>query len=271
MLPYRLSAQNCSKDKTMTTRTRTAIPQPPKLLLEATLKRRPYFRRALLALLGLVATLLVLYAVNEAETIGTLPAGLWLPGVGIALVLAVLFLLGLLINLWRWLRGSDEKLRLYDQGFVWTHANETRKYGWSALHTYRETRRTLYLTMRDGRVIKIGDRHGDVQNWAFLLRKRAARVTGTQIARAIREERPVRLHRRLTVWPGGVEIDKQEIPWSELDVRLNGNRLTVYRMAKSGKFSLVKHFNAQTVDNVGGFLELAHSTIKNHQRQRFGV
>lgn len=251
--------------------TRTAVSQPPKLLLEATLKRRPYFRRLLLTLLGLIAALLGLYAVNEADNIGTLPVGLWLPGVVIALLLTVLFLLRLLINLWRWLRGTDEKLRLYDQGFVWTRGKETRKYGWSALHTYRETARALYLTMRDGKVIKIGERHGDVANWAFLLRKRAARVTGTQIARAIREERPVRLHPRLTVWPGGVEINKQEIPWSELDVRLKGHRLAIYRMAKSGKFRLVKQFNAQTVDNVGGFLELAHSTIKNHQRQRFGV
>jgi hypothetical protein len=250
---------------------RSAVSQPPKLLLEATLKRRPFFRRALLALLGLVAALLALYAVNEADNIGTLPAGLWLPGVAITGVLAVLFLLGLLINLWRWLRGADEKLRLYDQGFVWTRGKDTRKYGWSALHTYRETSRALYLTMRDGRVIKIGERHGDVANWAYLLRKRAARVTGSLIARAIREERPVRLHPKLTVWPGGVEVNKIEIPWSELDVRLKGNRLTVYRMAKSGKFGVVKQFKATSVDNVGGFLELAHSTIKNHQRERFGV
>ncbi|MEZ4672330.1 MAG: YcxB family protein [Anaerolineae bacterium] len=250
---------------------RSAVSQPPKLLLEATLRRRPFFRKALLAALGLAVALVALYAVNEANTIGTLPEGFWLPGIIIAIITVLLFAISLLTNLWRWLRGADEVLRFYDQGFVWTHGNDTRKYGWSALQAYRETKRMLYLTMKDGKIIKIGDRHGDVQNWAFLIRKRAARVTGTLIARAIREEQPFRLHKQLTVWPGGVEVNKQEIPWSELDVRLKDSRLTVYRRAESGKFRTVKQFNAQTVENVGGFLELAHSTIKNHQRERFGV
>ena len=125
--------------------------------------------------------------------------------------------------------------------------------------------------MQDGRVLNIDRRYGDLSPWAAYIRQYAARVTGVYIARAIREERPVVLHPKLTIWPGGVEVDKKEIPWSKVDVRLMGKQLVVFQRAESGNFQKVKAYNMHTVDNVGGFLEVAHSTMKNHQRDRFGV
>jgi hypothetical protein len=248
-----------------------ATPQPPKLLMETTLSRKPFFRRTWLSILGFIAALLGIWAINEASNVGTLPEGLWLPLIIVISILGILFFLRALINFIRWLRGKNETLKLYNQGLVRTVGKDTLKYGWGSLHTYREGSRALRLTMQDGRVLKIDSRYGNLADWAKYIRQYAARVTGVYIARAIREERPVRLHPDLTVWPGGVEVAKKEIPWSDVDVRLMGKKLVVFQRAKSGNFQKVKAYNMHSVDNVGGFLEVAHSTMKNHQRERFGV
>jgi hypothetical protein len=89
------------------------------------------------------------------------------------------------------------------------------------------------------------------------------------MGRILREEKPVKIHPRLTVWPGGVEVGRQEIPWSELDVRLKGSQLIIRRKNRSGKFRTVRRYNARKVDNVGGFMELVSATIPNYQRERF--
>ncbi len=251
--------------------TAKATPQPPKLLMEATLSRKPFFRRTWLSLIGVITALMGLWTIEEAGNLGKLPEGLWLPLTLAMALLGLLFLIRALVNLIRWLRGKNETLKLYNQGIVHILGKDTTKYGWGSLHTYREGTRTLRLTMQNGRVLKIDSRYGDLSRWAQYIRQYAARVTGVYIARAIREERPVVLHPKLTVWPGGVEVDKVEIPWSAVDVRLQGQQLVVYKRAKSGNFQKVKAYNMHTVDNVGGFLEVAHSTMKNHQRERFGV
>ncbi len=248
-----------------------ATPQPPRLLMEATLSRKPFFRRAGLSLLGLIAAVIALWGLNEANNLGKLPEGLWLPLTIAMALLGLLFLIRTLLNFIRWLRTKNETLKLYNQGIVLTRGKDTVKYGWGSLHTYREGSRALRLTMQNGKVINIDNRFGDLPRWASYIRQYAARVTGVYIARAIREERPVVLHPKLTIWPGGIEVDKKEIPWSKVDVRLMGKKLVVFQRAQSGNFQKVKAYNMHTVDNVGGFLEVAHSTMKNYQRDRFGV
>lgn len=242
-----------------------------KLLIEATRSRVPYFRRAWLSLLGCIAAILAIWGLHEAANLDKLPAGLWAPLTVVVALGGTLFLIRALVNIVRWFRTPNESLKLYNQGIVRTVGKNTVKFGWNALHTYREGSRVLRLTMKDGQVIRIDQRYGDLERWAKYLRRIAANITGKHIAQAIREERPVRLHPKLTVWPGGIEIDSKAIPWSQVDVRLAGGKLTVYRRAKSGNFQKVKQFNVHTVDNVGGLLEVAHSTMKNHQRERFGV
>ena len=248
-----------------------ATPQPPKLLMEVTLTRRPFFRRAWLSVIGLITTLMGIWLLNEADTQGKLPDGSWLPLTIAVAVLGLVFLIRALVNFVHWMRTKNETLKLFNQGVVRTVGKNTTKYGWGSLHTYREGSRALRLTMQDGRVLNIDRRYGDLSPWAAYIRQYAARVTGVYIARAIREERPVVLHPKLTIWPGGVEVDKKEIPWSKVDVRLMGKQLVVFQRAESGNFQKVKAYNMHTVDNVGGFLEVAHSTMKNHQRERFGV
>ncbi len=246
-------------------------PQPPRLLMEATISRRPYFRKAWLSIVGLITALMGVWILNEANNLGKLPNDSWLPLTIAVALLGLLFLIRAIINFVRWLRTKNETLKLYNQGIVLTRGNDTMKYGWGSLHTYREGSRALRLTMQNGQVINIDNRYGDLPRWAERIRQYAARVTGVYIARAIREERPVVLHPKLTIWPGGIEVDKKEIPWSKVDVRLMGKQLVVFQRAQSGNFQKVKTYNMHTVDNVGGFLEVAHSTMKNHQRDRFGV
>ncbi len=242
-----------------------------KLLMEASITRRPFFRRVWLSLLGFIAAVLGLWGLYEAQNLDKLPEGLWTPLTIVVAIGGLLFLIRALVNLVRWFRGKNETLKLFNQGIVLIRGKETIKYGWGALHTYREGSRVLRLTMQDGHVIKIDGRYGELDRWAGYIRQYAARVTGVYIARAIREERPVRLHPQLAVWPGGIEVGKQEIPWTKVDARLVGRKLTIYQRAESGNFQKVKVYNMHTVDNVGGFLEVAHSTMKNHQRDRFGV
>ena len=79
------------------------------------------------------------------------------------------------------------------------------------------------LTMQDGRVLKIDSKYGDMRKLNQILRRAAAHVTGMEMGKALRAEQPVKLNSKLTIWPGGIEVGKTEIPWSELDVKLKGS------------------------------------------------
>lgn len=259
-----------------------AIPQKPKLLYEITIRRGRYFRRFAWWLLAGVAALGALVALDTAAVRGMADESLLNVGKIVALIAAILFGLRALFHLIGWLRRRNETLKLFDKGLVWTKRSGTQQYSWSSLNTYREAGRGIYLgkrplfqwgahrlTMNDGKTLKITGVYGDLRKLGSILRKPAARVTGAVMGRTLREEEPVRLSRHLTVWPGGVEAGKLEIPWSEVDVRLKSGRLIIYRLNKAGKFQPVKRYNPRRLDNVGGFMEVATATIRNHQRERF--
>ncbi len=261
-----------------------ALQKKPKLLYEITIKRKPYFRRFTLALVVALMALLALIALNLIRDQNGADEGVLLVGIVVAALAAVIFAVRALFSLIRWMRYRNETLRLFNQGILWTRSGKDSKYGWSSLKTYREGGHGIYLrgkpllqwgahkiTMQDGRVLKIDSRYGDMQKLNQILSRAAAHVTGMEMGKALREEQPVKLHSRLTIWPGGIEIGKTEIPWSELDVKLKGTRLTIYRKNKSGKFAKVRQFDTRSVDNVAGFMDIATSTIRNHQRERFGV
>ncbi len=74
----------------------------------------------------------------------------------------------------------------------------------------------------------------------------------------------MRLHPRLIVWPGGLQVGKNEYAWGTLNVAVTGSRLVI-RARQKGKIRTVRRFNTHTVDNLGGFMELATATIKNHR------
>lgn len=261
-----------------------ALPKKPKLLYEKVVDRKPYMRRFVRSMIIATACGLALVAFGIAIEQGLVAADLRTPGIIITGAATALFVLRALVNVWQGMRRRNETLRIYDQGIVWKKAGKDTRYSWSTVQTFREGGGGLYLRKRplvqwgshklklkDGQVLKLTGMYGDLRRLAQAVRGPAARVTGTNMGKALRDGEAVKLNRNLTVFPGGVQVNKQEIPWSELDVRLTNGRVGIYRSEDGGKFKLVKQFSIKSMDNAGGFLELAAPTIKNHQRQRFGI
>jgi hypothetical protein len=259
-----------------------AIPQKPKLLYQVTIDRRKYVRRFVWSLLAGVTALGAFFAVNEAGGRNLIDANVLQVGSIVSLVMAALFGLRALFNLWRGLRRRTETLRLFDKGIVLTTPKGEQKFGWSQVATYREGGHGLYigqrplvqwgafrLKMQNGGRLNIDGKYGDLRKVGKILRRYGAQVTGIRMGQRLRAEKPVKLNRSLTVWPGGVEIGRQEVPWSELEVQLRNGRLTLLRKNKKGKFKPIRRYNVEQVDNVGGFMEVATTTIRNHQRERF--
>jgi hypothetical protein len=125
--------------------------------------------------------------------------------------------------------------------------------------------------MQDQRVFKFTSTHGDPREFAKAVRPFVADVIGTRMGRALRAEKPVRLHPKLTVWPGGLEIGKLKIPWTQADVKVSGGTLIVSQANKNGKFKPVHRYAIAQLDNVSGFVELAISTMRSYQPERFGI
>jgi hypothetical protein len=258
------------------------VPTRPRLIWQATIRRKHYFRRFAWSVLAAVAGMGGLVALDEAAGRGLADRTTLQVGGAVAAVMIVYFGLRALVNLWRCLTRRNEDLRFFDQGFSWTRGGVKYSAPWTKLRAYREGHHGIYLgkrpllqwgavrmTMRDGRVFKVTGAYGDMRRFARAVRQIAADITGTWMGRALRNEHSVQLHRKLILHPGGVEVGKHEIPWSELETSLKRGRLVIYRLNQKGKFKPVKSYSAGSVDNVAGFLELAHGTIRNWQRERF--
>src|SRR4051812_3956895 len=97
-----------------------ATPQTPRLLMEATISRRPFFRRTWLSIIGLIVTLVGLWLLDQAENLGKIPYGMWLPLTLAVGLLGLIFLIRALLYFVRWLRTKNETLKLYNQGIVLT-------------------------------------------------------------------------------------------------------------------------------------------------------
>jgi hypothetical protein len=261
-----------------------AIPKKPKLLYQITIRRKPYFRRFIWGFLAAITAFGALVALNTAIERQVADLTLLVVGVVVAGIVGAIFIARSIFSLLRWIRSRDETLRLFDQGFYWASQGQEAKYSWSTLKAYREGGHGVYiggrplmqwgahtLTMQDDRVFKITSKHGNLRQLANLMRRPTAHVMGIKIGKALRDEEPVKFHPQLTMWPGGVQVGKQEIPWSEFDVRLKGSKMIVYQKTQNNKFRRVRQFDMHKVDNVGGFMEVATVTIRNHQRERFGV
>jgi hypothetical protein len=192
-------------------------------------------------------------------------------------VIILLVSIRMLINLIRALARPNERLRIFNKGFTLERGTQKVQYGWGALDTFRESGRGIYLgkrpliqwgahtlLMNDKRLIQLRPRYGDLRQIARAIRPYAAEVTGTNMARSLRQEKPIRIHPKLIVWPGGLQVGKDEYPWGVLNVAVNGNRLVI-RAKQKGKIRTVRSFDTHNVDNLGGFMELATTTIRNHR------
>lgn len=254
----------------------------PRLLFHATINRRLYLRRFVWSLLASVAALAAFFILDSPAGRNVADAQLGDIGRVVSLIAALLFGLRALVNLWYGLRRPTESLRFYDRGFIWWRGQAEHKYKWSHLNNYRERGGGVYLgkrplvqwgdcrfTMLDKRVFTVTGRYGNLREFKRIIRRYPAHVTGIRMGQALRQEEPVRLHPRLTIWPGGIEVGKHEVPWSEVEVSLKRGRLVIFQKNAKGQFKPLKSYRASRVDNVGGFLEVARATIPTHQRGRF--
>ncbi len=254
----------------------------PKLVFQATITKQPYRRRFWFSVLIIAATLGAWFALDRVGKQGLVDSKLTDIGWLAAAAIVALMTVRAFLSLYRMITRKNESLRFFDRGFSWTRGDEKYQYGWGKVDVFREGASGIYLgkrpllqwgahtlTMTDGQIFKVTPIYGDLRRFARVVRPYIAEATGVQMARALRDENGVQLHPNLTVWPGGIEIGKREIPWSGLNVRLENNRLVIQAKDAKGKFKTVKRYSVRKVANVGGFVELATSTIRNHQRERF--
>jgi hypothetical protein len=254
-----------------------------KRLIAVNIRRGRFFRKFYMYLLAALAGGGAVYALDQAAGRDLLDLRVLQGASIVAGLLIAWFGLRSLYNLFRWLSQPSESIQVFSKGIAWARGKQQYKYGWSQLRTYRDSSSGVYafgrklfqwghlrLTMHDGRVLHITRRHGDLRRWASALRKLVAPGTGNEIASRIRDGNVVNLHKQLKVWPGGVEVYKQEIGWADLDVKRRGTQLTIYQKGLNGRFQEVHTFDTRRLDNVEGFLEVVAETLPNYQRERFG-
>lgn len=188
-----------------------------------------------------------------------------------------------LIAFMRMIIRPNEEIRFYVKGFVWVRGGkESFKYPYPEVARYREGGRGIYVGMtpilqwgaheievEDGHIFRVLPRHGSLKRFADRLRNPIAYVTAAKIAGDLRAGKPVKLHPKLTVFPGGVEAGKTKIRWGDMAVLIQRSRLTIRKLdMERGRFRTARRYWIPTVDNVGGFYDLAQGTIRNHRERR---
>lgn len=256
----------------------------PRLIYGITIRRGRFFKRFLRAVFLVLVVAGAYLALAEAARRGVVDLRLLDIGQMVAILLAGLLAVRGLYNLFLALTRRSESVRFYDKGFVWSRKGQDHKYPWHQLTTYREGSRGIYLlgrwplaqwgantlTMADNTVFRFTGRFGDTRPCADAIRRYTAYVTGVRMGRTLRSEQAIKLHPKLIIYPTGIESGKYEIHWSEVDVKFENGRLIIRRLGPDGKFKTVGRYARHGVDNVGGFLELSSTTIRNYQPERFG-
>lgn len=258
------------------------VPTPPKLIYEIQVNPKPFRRRFAWSALATVASVGALIALDRAGQRGNIDTRLLLVGQVIGLIVLILFSIRTLQNLWRGITRKNERLRFYDKGFVWKREADEYKYAWSQLQIYRDSSRGLYLgkypliqlgayllKMQDGKTFRITGAHGDIRAFASAVKRYVSYATGVHLGRALRQDEIITLHPRLKVQSDGIFVGKEGVHWSDTDVNLRHQRLLIRRKEANGKVRKIRSYDTRTVNNVGGFMEVAVSAIQNHQPERF--
>lgn len=251
-----------------------------RLIYETAIKRSHYFRRFMWLLLAIASTVGAYAALREATLRGIVSPVTLDIGKAAAILLGGFLAVRAFYNLILSLTRRSETLRFYNKGFVWTQGNRAYKYKWTELARFREGARGIYLFKRpilqwgahvlemdDERVFRFTSKHGNPRAFVRIVRPYAAYVTSVKLSRTLRQDRPVSLHPRLTIYPGGVEAGKTEIHWSVLSASVKNGWLLVQRIERRS-LKTVRRYPVHKVDNVGGFLEIAKSTQRQYQAAR---
>ncbi len=250
--------------------------QRPKLLFEAELKRNKYFKRFMWMILATVAAGAAWIALDEVAGRDAADANLLTIGKWVALIAFVLLVLRALLNLFNYFRVRSESLMVFDRGFVWKRGKKQRKYGWNQVKSFKEgslirQHGTHVIITRDGQTFKFRSRLGNPQAFADAVRPMIAETTAEAMTRAMREARSVRLHPQLAFNSVGVIAGKSKIHWSQVDVKIKRNKLSVCKRDSEGNFRTVKFYDIHSIDNLHGFMDVAESAMRTHQPQRFNI
>lgn len=262
----------------------------PQLLFEFQVSRRQYTRRVvwlIASLLVVAVAWLALDALRSSdETVDSrlLDAGQW-----VALLLIAIQMVRLFLNLFRAMTTPNESGRIYDRGFVWQRGGRGRKptveskYGWGQVKSFKAGVRSVdlfgrplaqrgaqTLVMRDGETFRFTPRHGNPRAFAAAVAPALAETTGTRMGKALRSGKSVRLHPQLVLTAQGVIAGNHKIRWAEVDIKTQGGRILVRRL-EGDTFKTVKAYDIHDVENVPGLLDIADSTIRNHQPGRFNI
>jgi hypothetical protein len=254
----------------------------PRLLYKTQVSRRRYWRRLPLLLLGAFAACGAYWALTVAgrREVITTP---WVIDSGrlVAVALAALFFVNAGLTLYRALTRRSVRIQVFDKGITWRTSLRAEKFPWQDVTRVREGASGIYLgrtpllqwgahklMTRDGDTFSFSARQGDPRRFMATARPYIARVHGIRIGRTLREEQSVRLHPKLTVYPGGVEANGREIPWSRLDTLVSGGKLVIRQRTDNNRFKTIARYPIGSVDYLAGFLEVAQETIRNAQRER---
>ncbi|MDX2160888.1 MAG: hypothetical protein SF162_06140 [bacterium] len=253
-----------------------------RLIFQYEKKRSRYVRALIRQVLGIAAVIGAFAALNEARNRGLVDSALLDVGLFAAILLGGLLAIRALAFVYYAVTRRDEEIRFYTKGFVWVRGKEAFKYPYPEIVRFREGGRGLYIGMTpilqwgahvievaDGHVFRLRPYHGSLKRFSDRARQPIAIVTAARIAETLRYGKSVQLHRRLTVYPGGVEIGRREIGWREMAVSIKGMRLIIKRAdVRRRKFVTAGRYYIPLVDNVGGFYDLAQGTIRNHRERK---
>jgi len=202
--------------------------------------------------------------------------------------IGAMFAIRAVFNLGRAMFRRTQVAQFSREGFAWQVDNDIQRYAWEQLRAYRKGARTWRilrfpvrrfgknsLTMNDGRVFVLHHGITSPEKFGHAVEPVIDAVMGEKIASTLRAGGNIRLHKNLIASKNGLVVlrgrKKIGIKWSTADVRVQRGNLGIYTLGKKGKFQLVSRFSTHAVDNLGGFLELAEATLRNHQPERFNI
>ena len=125
------------------------------------------------------------------------------------------------------------------------------------------------ITVENGREYRFTPPMGDATAFAQYVRPFAAQVTSRRMSRALNQEQPVKLSDQLVVYPGGVAWKQVEAPWAELRVTVDPDwrQITMRRVQPGVKPKLLARMPIYSLDNAGGFVEIARPMIESHSQR----
>lgn len=204
----------------------------------------------------------------------------------VAFFIAAMFAVRAVFNLGRAMFRRTQKAHFSREGFAWQVDKEVSRYRWTQLKAYRKGARTWRLgripirkfgqhrlTMNDGKTFVLHHAITSPEAFERVLDPIINAVMGEKIANTLRSDQAVKLHPKLIVTKNGVVVlkggKKIGLKWSNVNLLHQRGKLIVQTLGKNGKFKTVQGFADHTIDNLGGFLELAETTIANHQPNRY--